>query len=129
MMLVSVHSRAFFYVTDPNSGRTAQVGPEQFLTLRQRSMIAFLPDFSLQFAHYLATVMPRAGFKPLKVEARIFVSVNGRKPELYLDPNVDLAAEPRSLRRPSWLLPIHEALPSHGVEASEDPFALQFNGN
>jgi len=56
--------------------------------------------------------MPRRGPRPLKVEARISLSINGRKPELFLDPNVDLASEPRRFGRPRWLLPIREPLPS-----------------
>lgn len=111
MMLVAQYTRAIFYVTDPNTGTTSRVSPRQFLSSRQTAMMAYLPDFPLQFAHYLAKVMPRRGPKPLKVEARIFLGVNGRKPELYIDPNVDLAAEQRPLLRPHWLLPIQEPLP------------------
>jgi vitamin K-dependent gamma-carboxylase len=113
MMLVRQYTRAIFYVTDPNVGKTTQVNPRAFLDSRQTAMLAYLPDFPLQFAHYLAKVMPRRGPKPLKVEARIFLGVNSRKPELYIDPNVDLGAEPRPfLLRPRWLLPIKEPLPS-----------------
>jgi hypothetical protein len=123
MMLVRHESNAFFYVTDTNNGRTYQVTPEEFLNSRQRSALTFMPDLPLQFAHYLATVMPRKGPKPLKVEARISLSVNGRKPELFLDPNVDLAAEPRTLGRPRWLLPIHEPLRRREEEFPEGVFA------
>jgi vitamin K-dependent gamma-carboxylase len=111
MMLVRQYSQAFFYVTDPNSGRTVQVKPAQFLGPRQNAMLGYLPDIPLQFAHYLASVIPRSGPKPLRVEARILVSINGRKPQLYLDPNVDLAAESRTLGRPRWVLRIDEPLP------------------
>ena len=69
------------------------------------------PDMVLQFAHYLAKVMPRSGPKPLRVEARVLVSINGRKPQLIIDPTVDLASERRTLDRPPWLLEIHEPLP------------------
>jgi hypothetical protein len=73
MMLVNRKARSYFYVTDPNSGRTRQVRPEQFLNRRQTAMLAYQPDLPLQFAHYLATVIPRTGPNPLKVEARILV--------------------------------------------------------
>lgn len=111
MMLVNRRAHSYFYVTDPNNGRTFQVRTEQFLSLRQAAMMPYQPDMPVQFAHYLAKVIPRTGPKPLIVEARILVSVNGRKPELLLDPNVDLAAEPHPLGRPRWLLPIHQPLP------------------
>jgi hypothetical protein len=111
MMLVDQATRGFFYVTDPNTGKTTQVGLRNFLNARQRSMMGCLPDYPVQFAHYLATVMPRRGPHPLRVEARILTAINGRKPQLYLDPNVDLAAEPRPLLRPRWLREMHDPLP------------------
>ena len=123
MMLVTQSSQAFFYVADPNTGRTVQVRLAEFLSPRQSAALAYLPDIPLQFAHYLAKVMPRRGPKPLRVEARIFVSINGRKPQLYVDPNVDLAAQSRPLGRPSWLLRIDEPLPPHQKYSAENPVA------
>ena len=119
MMLLRERSTAYFYVTDPNVGRTMRVVPQGFLNDQQRTMLPFLPDYPLQFAHYLAAIMPRKGPMPLIVEARIFLSINGRKPELMIDPNVDLAAEPRTLGRPRWLMPIREPLPPPGQESGE----------
>ncbi len=123
MMLTQVHTQAYFYVTDPNVDRTLQVKPWQHLSELQADKMAYRPDMILQFAHYLAMMMPQMGTKPLKVEARIFASLNGRKPELFVDPNVDLSAEPRSLQHARWLLPMHEPLPSPGKDLSQDPFA------
>jgi vitamin K-dependent gamma-carboxylase len=129
MMLVNRRARAYFYLTDPNSGRTRQVVPQQFLNARQSAMMAYQPDMPVQFAHHLASVIPRQGPKPLRVEARIFVSINGRKPELFIDPNVDLAAEPRPVGRPRWLLAIHEPLPSRGIDFSKESFAPPSDDN
>jgi hypothetical protein len=111
MFLVSYATSANFYVTDPNSGNSTRIDLSDFLTARQAPTMGYLPDFPLQFAHYLTTVMPRWGSKPLQVQARIFVSINGRKPVLYLNPIVDLATEPRTLGRPGWLLRNDEPLP------------------
>jgi vitamin K-dependent gamma-carboxylase len=111
MFLVTHASVSNFYVTDPNTGESIRIDLSDFLTTRQVPNMAYLPDFPLQFAHYLATVMPRRGPKPLQVQARIFVSINGRKLVLYVNPIVDLAAEPRTLGRPYWLLRNDEPLP------------------
>jgi hypothetical protein len=127
MVLRLQTTRAYFYVTDPNIGRTVQVKPSAFLNYPQSLRMGWRPDMILQFAHYLATVIPRSGPKPLKVEARVLVSVNGRKPQLFIDPNVDLAAEARSLGRPRWLLQIHEPLPSRRTEFSGDALAPAFH--
>lgn len=120
MMLLDRYTLAFFYVTDPNIDKTYQVSSLEYLTEKQALRMEYRPDMLLQFAHYLAAVMPRKGPKPLKVEARVLISINGRKPQLLVDPNVDLAAEPRSLGRPRWLREIHEPLPPHGKYFSKD---------
>lgn len=127
MMLSRIETHAFFYVTDPNSGRTAQMKPREYLNQTQADRMGYRPDMILQFAHFLASSIPHLGPKPLKVEARILNSLNGRKAELFVDPNVDLAAEPRSLMHARWLLPMHEPLPPRGTDFSEDPFARQFD--
>src|SRR5579864_1152944 len=102
---------ANFYVTDPNTGETTQINLSDYLSPRQAPQMGYLPDLPLQFAHHLANILPDAGLKPLQVQARIFVAINGRKPTLYIDPVVDLAAEPRTLGRPKWLLRDDEPLP------------------
>ena len=111
MFLWTYASSAHFYVSDPNTGESAPVDIFNFLTPRQAPQMGYLPDMPLQFAHYLAAIAPKSGPKPIQVRARIYVSINGRKPVLYLDPIVDLAAEPRTLGRPKWLLRNDEPLP------------------
>jgi vitamin K-dependent gamma-carboxylase len=132
MMLRLQSAREYFYVTDPNVGRTVQVSPREYLSQRQILRMAWRPDMILQFARYLTTVMPRAGPEPLKVEARILVSLNGRKPQRFLDPNVDLAAELWTWGRPRWLLQVHEPLPPsppRGREVSGNALAPTFDDN
>ncbi len=129
MMLLDRYTRGFFYVTDPNTGKTYQVSSLDYLTQKQVVRMEYRPDMLLQFAHYLATVMPRKGPKPLKVEARVFISINGRRPQLLVDPNVDLATEPRHLGRPRWLLRIDESLPPAGKYFSKGPSAPRSDAN
>ena len=122
MMLQRQSVQGYFYVTDPTSDGTNRVSPQDFLTPLQMVRIYWQPDTILQCAHYLARTMPRMGSKPLTVEARIFISVNGRRPELFVNPTIDLAAESRSLLLPRWVLPTHEPLPQPGKDFSEDLF-------
>jgi len=111
MMLQANSVHAFFYVTDPNSGEEFQATPQDYLNPWQISRMRWRPDMLLQYAHYLASVMPRSGPKPLTVEARVYLSINGRKPELIIDPNIDLAAETRTVGRPRWVFQIRKPLP------------------
>jgi vitamin K-dependent gamma-carboxylase len=129
MMLQKQSIQGYFYVTDPNNNRTNRVAPSDFLTPLQMVRIYWQPDTVLQCAHYLARTMPRIGSKLLTVEARIFVSVNGRRPELFVNPNVDLAAESRSLLPPRWVLPTHQPLPPPGKDFSEDLFGTAIQSN
>jgi hypothetical protein len=112
MKLIDRDARAQFYVINPNSGETLEVDPSSVLAEHQVLKMASRPDMILQFAHYLAKKIPFYGTKPLRVEARVLVSLNGRKPQLLLDQNVDLAAQPRTLSHGSWLLPMNEPLPT-----------------
>src|ERR1700693_4955052 len=111
MFVWTYASIANFYVTDPNTGESTQIDLREFLSPRQAPQMGYLPDLPVQFAHHLAKVLPNSGPKPLQVQARIFVAINGRKPVLYMDPVVDLAAEARTLGRPKWLLRNDEPLP------------------
>lgn len=129
MMLQRQSSQGYFYVSDPTADRTNRVAPSDFLTPLQMVRIYWQPDTVLQCAHYLARTMPRIGSKPLTVEARIFVSLNGRRPELFVDPNVNLAAESRSLLPPRWVLPTHQPLPPPGEDFSQELFGAAIPSN
>jgi len=129
MMLQKQSVRGYFYVTDPTTDRTNRVAPGDFLTPMQMARIYWQPDTVLQCAHFLAKTMPRMSSRPLNVEARLFISVNGRQPELFVNPNVDLAAESRSLLAPRWMLPTRQPLPPPGKDFSEDLFGTPVQSN
>src|SRR5438309_1543727 len=129
MLLRRQNTAAFFYVTDPNNDETYQVKPRNYLDPRQIARMGWRPDMVQQFARYLAAVTLRTGPQPLKVQVRMFVSINGRKPQLVFDPNVDLASEPHVWGRPRWLLQIHEPLPPPGRDFSKDLFVTSTEGN
>jgi hypothetical protein len=122
MLLRQKTTTPFFYATDPNSDETHQIKLREYMDQRQTARMGWRPDMVQQFARYLATVTLRSGPKPLKVQVRMFVSINGRKPQLFIDPNVDLVAESRCWGRPRWLLQIHEPLPDHPVDSTQRPF-------
>jgi vitamin K-dependent gamma-carboxylase len=113
MKLLDRDARARFFVTDPNTGITREVNPLENLRPAQARKMAARPDMILQFAHYVARNEPRSGPQPLQVRAEVFLSLNGRKPALLVDPKVDLAAERPTLGHARWLLPMPGSTPSH----------------
>ncbi|HEV3243432.1 MAG TPA: HTTM domain-containing protein [Chthoniobacterales bacterium] len=126
MMLERHFTRTLFYVADPNTGREIRVQPGKYLDLQQTMHMGWRPDMVWQFARFLANKVSRLGPEPLRVQVRMYVSVNRRRPQLFLDPNIDLAAEPRSWGRPRWLLQVHDPLPPPGQDLSADTFGVTF---
>jgi hypothetical protein len=111
MKLRSKSSDALFLVTDKTNGHVMEVYPQEYLNGRQTAKMSTRPDMIIQFAHYLATQMRLQGYEKVEVRARVMASLNGRKPQLLVDPEVDLAAEKRTLAHAKWILPLHEPLP------------------
>jgi len=111
MKLRDKDARAAFDLTDREEGRTWRVDPLQYLARRQAEAMAGRPDMILQFARHLAEEARSEGHARVEVRAHAMASLNGRRRQFLVDPSVDLAAEPRSLRPAQWILPLTEPLP------------------
>ena len=116
MKLRSKAGQARFTATDPATGRTWPVQATDYLSPWQSSRMATRPDMILQFSHYLAdTIREQEGLTNIEIRARVLVTMNGRRPQLLVNPEVDLASEPRSLAPARWIQPLTETLPPHAV--------------
>lgn len=112
MKLRTKGSEAVFTVTHPASGRTWTIEPKDYLESHQLTKVITKPDLVLQFAHYLAEEKRREGYENVEVRASILCSLNGRQPQLLIDPNVDLAKEEMSLLPTPWIVPLTTPLES-----------------
>ena len=107
MKLRDKRSTARFTVHDPDTGRTWVVNNRQFLSPRQIRKMASRPDMILQFAHHLAEKWRTdLGIANPEVNALVLSSLNGRPPEVLIDPSRNLAAIKRDLRPADWILPL-----------------------
>jgi hypothetical protein len=102
--------RGAFFVTDPISGETEIVNPRDHLEDRQVHKMLCTPDMILQFAQFLASERRAAGVDQVEVRAMIRCSLNGRRPQLFIDPEVDLASQSRTLGHVDWILPLETPL-------------------
>jgi vitamin K-dependent gamma-carboxylase len=109
MKLRSKDCRGAFFVTETASGATHIVVPERFLEEHQVRKSLGRPDMALQFAHFLRDRWREHGYE-VEVRAKIRCSLNGRPHQVFIDPGVDLAAEPRTLRHATWILPLRTEL-------------------
>lgn len=96
------------YARDARTGRVGAVDPREYLNRRQLEKLGKEPDMVLQFCHSLARDLERRGFRGVELRVVDLVSLNGRKAQLFIDPTVDLAAQPRTWRHYSWVLPLTE---------------------
>jgi vitamin K-dependent gamma-carboxylase len=112
MKLRTKEGEAVFTVTHPGSGQTWTIEPEDYLKSHQMMKMITKPDLILQFAHYLAEQKKREGYDNVEVRAHVMVSLNGRQPQLLIDPNVDLTKEHVSLSPARWIVPLTTPLTS-----------------
>lgn len=119
MKLRAKKADALFTVTHPASGQTWTIDPKEHLEPRQLAKMATHPDMILQFSHYLAKLKQDEGYENVEVRARVVASLNGRKPQLLIDPTANLAKERLSLLPARWILPLTEPLPPRGSASQE----------
>ena len=112
MKLRTKTGEAVFTVTHPQSGQSWTIKPDSYLESHQLTKMATKPDLVLLFAHYLEEEKRREGYDDVEVRAHAMVSLNGRKPQLLVDPNVDLTKEEVSLLPARWIVPLTTPLGS-----------------
>lgn len=108
----------FFRVTQPDTGETRAIDPEDVLPPWQRRVLPARPDMILQYAHHLAGRERKADGPRPRVTARALAALNGRMPRFLVATNLDLAVTPRRAGPDPWILPLTNA-PTGGGSASE----------
>ncbi len=111
MMLVDKTSAMQILARNPRTGQTFAVDPRPWLTPKQLERTGQHPAMALEFSRFLASELQRKGYGDLEIRVIDLCSMNGRKPQLLIDPHVNLAAEPRTWGHESWIVPLHEPLP------------------
>jgi hypothetical protein len=110
MMLREKRSMVRFHLTHLETGKRGSIDPLDDITPFQLRMMSNDASMVQEFAHYVADRFRREGHGDVEVRALVLTSLNGRKPQLFIDPHVNLAAQPRSFRRPPWIVPLTEPL-------------------
>ncbi len=108
MKLRTKDATAVFWATDRANGRTWQVNPGDYLLERQFTRMSTRPDLILQFAKHVAHEQRRLGRRDVAVRAEVVASLNGRPPQLLIDPNVNLVAQQWDWRPATWVMPLRD---------------------
>ncbi len=70
------------------------------------------PDMLVQFSHYLEGQLRDQGYGDVEIRARTMVSLNGREPQVLVDPEVDLTEIRLGLEPVDWIQPLTNPLVS-----------------
>lgn len=98
--------------TDPRTGNSGAVDLRPFVTGFQLNRVSRDPRLIHQLAVNVERELRSLGFQGIEVRALALVSMNGRKPQLLIDPTVDLAQQVQTWQKPGWIVPLHEPLRS-----------------
>ncbi|MCH2202743.1 MAG: HTTM domain-containing protein [Fuerstiella sp.] len=128
MMLRTKRGVARFFAHEPATGRSLEIDPGGYLHDRQIQKFAGKPRMIQQFAKFLAAntglqnELRRRGLTG-RIEIRVdgWVSINGRRPQRLIDPQVDLAQQPYDMWPAPWIVPLTEPLP-------ERPWGINLKG-
>lgn len=115
VMLMEKAGYAIFHVSNPENNRAWEVNNYKFLTSNQEKMMSTQPDMILQFARYLEKHYQQEGIADPKITAEVYVTLNGRQSQLFIDSTVDLTKIKESFASKKWVLPFHET-PASSVQ-------------
>jgi len=104
VMLIEKTGQVDFVVRDAE-GETVFPARE-VLTPLQLRMMTTQPDLILAFAHYLRDRWIDEGRGTPEVRAEAWVSLNGRRAQLLVDPETDLAQATPGVAHADWILPL-----------------------
>ncbi|MEM6397698.1 MAG: HTTM domain-containing protein [Bacteroidota bacterium] len=108
VMLMEKAGTATFYVKNGENGREGSVINHQFLNPHQEKQMAMQPDLILQYAHYLHDHFAEKGMEDPRVRAEVWVTLNGSRAQLLIDPEVDLTQKADTWAAKDWIMPYKE---------------------
>lgn len=117
VMLMHKEGHPTFYIQDSETGRISEINNADYLTAQQIDQMATQPDMILQFAQILYQDHNNKKvhygeqhftIKDPKVFAEIYVSLNGRPSQLFVDKKHNLAALPYNLKHREWIEPFQD---------------------
>ncbi len=104
VMLMEKAGTAFFYVTDPTTGIKGEVDNSDFLTVTQEKMMATQPDMILQYAKMIKKEVESRGLKDPIINAEVYVTLNGSRSKLFIDPDINLLELEDDFKHKHWIL-------------------------
>ena len=112
VMLMEKSGYTQFKIKDKTKEGVIIVDNSEYLSPIQEKMMSTQPDLILQYAHFLnkeyegKRILDTIIIKDPAVFVDAYVSLNGRKNQQFIDPNIDLSSMSESFKHKDWVLPI-----------------------
>lgn len=110
VMLMEKTATADFKVVDQKTGKRFYVDNADFLTPFQEKEMAAQADFILEYAHFLENHFSEQGHKNLAIYVESYATLNGRRSQPYVDPDVNLLSKEESFQHKDWILPLNDEI-------------------
>ncbi|MDZ7716114.1 MAG: HTTM domain-containing protein [Balneolaceae bacterium] len=108
VMLMEKAGHATFHMRNPETGNEWQVRNWDYLTPKQEKEMSTRPDMILQFAHHLEDEYQKNFSGDVEITVTSNVTLNGRRSQPMINPNVDLTEQERGFAHKEWILPFNE---------------------
>ena len=108
MMLRSKYGCGLYFVaTNPETGKSWRIQPENILTMRQFLKTCSKPDMIIQLAHHFGNVLKEQGINDPVIQARSTASLNYRPHQMLVYADVNLMNESNNVFAHSdWIVPM-----------------------
>ena len=110
MLLRGKQSALRYNAFDPKTNRAGAIDLRPYVTEFQLNRVARDPRMIHELAQCIGDDLRERGFADVRLHAISLVSMNGRKPQLLIDPKVDLLREEAGWSHPEWIVPLQEPL-------------------
>lgn len=90
VMLMEKTGYANFKIVDSKTGKRFYVQNQDFLTSFQEKQMSTQADFIVEYAQYLGNHFQSQGHENIQVFVESYASLNGRKNQVYVKPDIDL---------------------------------------
>jgi len=116
MMLNQHEPAVLFFVQDSTTHKPTVIDVNGILNSYQFTTMTRYPKMILQFAHFIRDQHSDSGEREVEIRVLALNSLNGRKPQLLMDPTIDYAKVKPTWGTQSWIIPLHEPLPQVGYD-------------
>lgn len=105
VMLMEKAGNASFFVKDARYPGEQEVTLGTYLTPNQVKQLATQPDMLVYFAHWIGQEYASQGVHDPKVRAEVWVSLNGKGSQLFIEPYFNLMEAQDGFHHQDWVIP------------------------